>query len=119
MRVYREKWFPACLQDSAAFHQMLACCATNLYQWQPSKFHKLRKIAMIEHAQALTLARARLKGVTHSVSEIHLVVILMFACYAHLSNDLPTYKMHMAAVRNIVSSRTSDVSEGFMRLYQG
>lgn len=73
---------------------------------------------MSEHAQALTIARERLRGVTHSVSEDYLVVILMFACYAHLLNDLKTYTMHMAAVRSIVASRTSDISEEFMRLYQ-
>ncbi|KAF2447318.1 hypothetical protein P171DRAFT_249741 [Karstenula rhodostoma CBS 690.94] len=118
IRVYREKWYPACIQDNAALHQMLACCATHLYRWQPEKHHRLKRVAISEHAQALTIARERLEGVTHSVSEEYLVVILMFACYAHLLNDLKTYNMHMAAIRNIVASRKSDISEEFIRLYQ-
>ncbi|OAG06960.1 uncharacterized protein CC84DRAFT_631563 [Paraphaeosphaeria sporulosa] len=118
IRVYREKWYPVCVQDNAAFHQMLACCATHLYRWQPEKHHRLKRVAISEHAQALTIAREHLRGVTHLVSEDYLVVILMFACYAHMLNDLATFKMHMAAIRNIVSFRTSDISEEFMRLYQ-
>jgi hypothetical protein len=118
IRVYREKWYSACAQDPAAFHQMLACCATSLYQWQPGTHHRLERVAISEHTQALTIARERLKGVTHCVSEDHLVVILMFACYAHLLNDLKTYNMHMNAIRKIVASRTSDISEEFMRLHQ-
>lgn len=96
---------------------MLACCATHLFRWKPDVFPKLQRVAINEHAKALTIARERLKTAS-LVTEEHLTVVLMFACYAHLENDLPTFSMHMRAIRSIVASGKCDIGEDFKRLYQ-
>lgn len=123
---YKRMWYPLCIRDPAAFHQMIACFSMQLLHWQRGSEEKAMRIAVSHHTEALALVRERLsleqnKQQHQPVAQEYLWAILMFVCWAHLNDDVETWKMHMSAIHTIISSQNCKFAQDdsiFYRLFQ-
>jgi hypothetical protein len=104
LRIYRDRWYPVCVNDAAAFHQMLASYSMHLVHWRQAHRDPLEYFANSHHAKALASIRNRLNNLHQANIEGCLSAIAALACYAHLNKDKATWKIHMSAINCIIGS---------------
>ncbi|ETS85408.1 hypothetical protein PFICI_03433 [Pestalotiopsis fici W106-1] len=102
---------------------MIACFSTQLLHWQRGSEEKVLRIAVSHHTEALALVRERLslEQKQKPATQDYLWAILMFVCWAHLHDDVETWKMHMSAIHTIISSSNCKFAQEdstFYRLFQ-
>jgi hypothetical protein len=117
LRIYRDKWYPMCSTDAAAFHQMLASYATHLLLWRQDATDRLNRFILSHHTRALTSVRGRLGNLEDERAVIGmLTAICALACHAHLSRDTSTWNIHMAAINRILHPKINLIERSYQCL---
>ncbi|KAI9376695.1 hypothetical protein BJX61DRAFT_155124 [Aspergillus egyptiacus] len=103
-RIYRDRWYPVCMNSPAAFGQMLASYATHVSKDSPER--KLNHFILKSHTRAVAGVRNSLAS--HRTGDKRtlnrtLSAITALACYSHLGGDMVSWKMHMAAIARLVA----------------
>ncbi|KAL4998226.1 hypothetical protein BDV10DRAFT_185461 [Aspergillus recurvatus] len=102
-RIYRDRWYPLCKTNPAAFDQMLATYATHISHDWPE--HKLQHFILANHARALAGVRNHLASQPARNSQTFygmLSAIAALACYSHLIDDRPSWRLHMMATSRLI-----------------
>ncbi|PVI01727.1 hypothetical protein DM02DRAFT_560941, partial [Periconia macrospinosa] len=104
LRIYRDRWYPVCVNDAAAVHQMLASYSTHLVHWRQAQRDPLQHFANLHHTKALASVRNQLNNLHQEDMEACLPAIAALACYAHLNEEKATWEVHMSAINYIIGS---------------
>ncbi|GIJ84856.1 hypothetical protein Asppvi_003707 [Aspergillus pseudoviridinutans] len=102
-RIYKDRWYPICITNSAAFDQMLATYATHISQYHMQ--HDLKHFILSNHTKALVRVRNDISAMSlgrKRVLEGTLSAITALACYSHLQRDMVFWRSHMAAVARLI-----------------
>ncbi|KAL3466469.1 hypothetical protein BJX64DRAFT_229200 [Aspergillus heterothallicus] len=111
-RIYRDRWLPICLFNSAVFYQMLTTYATHIVLDRPDQ--DLKRFILSSHAKALAGVRASLSSLAVLDKRILngiVCAIAALACYSHLEGDVVSWKLHMAAVYRLVKESGFGLAE--------
>ncbi|CEN61353.1 hypothetical protein ASPCAL08007 [Aspergillus calidoustus] len=111
-RIYRDRWYPICLTNAAAFNQMLATYATHVAQGRVE--YELKPFILSSHTKALS--GVRLSLASSSMFDKHMLngavsAIAALACYSHLEGDALSWKLHITAVARLVEESGLAVKE--------
>ncbi|KAL6236264.1 hypothetical protein BDW75DRAFT_239354 [Aspergillus navahoensis] len=104
-RIYRDRWYPLCMTNTAAFDQMLATYATHVSHDWPE--HKLQHFILANHSRALAGVRNHLRSQPARDSQAFyglLSAIAALACYSHLTDDRPSWGLHMMAASRLIKA---------------
>ncbi|RHZ54722.1 hypothetical protein CDV55_105175 [Aspergillus turcosus] len=102
-RIYKDRWYPICITNSAAFDQMLATYATHISQYHTQ--HDLKHFILSNHTKALVRVRNDISTMSLDSKEIlegTLSAITALACYSHLQRDMVSWRAHMEAVARLI-----------------
>ncbi|GAD98599.1 hypothetical protein TSTA_011400 [Paecilomyces variotii No. 5] len=102
-RIYKDRWYPICITNSAAFDQMLASYATHISQYHMQ--HDLKHFILSNHTKVLARVRNDISAMPLGrklILEGTLSAIAALACYSHLQKDMVSWRSHMAAVARLI-----------------
>jgi hypothetical protein len=102
-RIYKDRWYPICITNSAAFDQMLATYATHISQCHVQL--DLKHFILSNHTKALVRVRKDIGAMSlgsKQVFEGTLSAITALACYSHLQGDMVSWRSHMSAVSRLI-----------------
>ncbi|KAL4746055.1 hypothetical protein BDW72DRAFT_185687 [Aspergillus terricola var. indicus] len=102
-QIYKDRWYPICITNSAAFNQMLATYATHISQYHMQ--HDLKHFILSNHTKALARVRNDISAMPLGQKRILdgiLSAITALACYSHLQKDMVSWRSHMAAVARLI-----------------
>jgi hypothetical protein len=102
-RIYKDRWYPICIKDSAAFDQMLASYATHISQYHVQV--DLKHFILSNHTKALVRVRNDIGAMSlgsKQVFEGTLSAVTALACYSHLQGDMVSWRSHMSAVARLI-----------------
>ncbi|KAF7181221.1 hypothetical protein CNMCM7691_000350 [Aspergillus felis] len=102
-QMYKDRWYPICIANSAAFDQMLATYATHIAQYHMQ--HDLKHFILSNHTKALARVRNDISAMPlgrKRILEGTLSAITALACYSHLQRDMVSWRSHMAAVARLI-----------------
>lgn len=105
LQVYRDKWYPLCIKDTAAFQQMTASYAVHLLQYEQGAKTRLNRLILAHHIKAMESIRLRLNGLHDSASDGLLTTIAALACHEHLNGNMAAWKMHISALNLVINSK--------------
>ncbi|GFF95376.1 hypothetical protein CNMCM8927_008447 [Aspergillus lentulus] len=103
LRIYKDRWYPICITNSAAFDQMLASYATHISQYHVQD--DLKDFILLNHTKALVRVRHDISDMSlgsKQVLEGTLSAITALACYSHLQGDMVSWRSHMSAVSRLI-----------------
>ncbi|KAL4885861.1 hypothetical protein BJY04DRAFT_179359 [Aspergillus karnatakaensis] len=103
-RVYLERWYPLCITNAAAFHQMLATYATHVSL--AGHNHSLNELILTNHTKALAGVRSYLDSqpiIDKYALYGAVSAVTALACYSHLSMDVLSWQLHTAALCQLVN----------------
>ncbi|KAK9563323.1 hypothetical protein V6Z88_000403 [Aspergillus fumigatus] len=99
-RYTKDRWYPICITNSAAYDQMLATYATHISQYYMQ--HNLKHFILSNHTKVLDISiSAMLLGQKQSL-EGTLCAMTALACYSHLQKDMVSWRSHMTAVARLI-----------------
>ncbi|PKX89869.1 uncharacterized protein P174DRAFT_454849, partial [Aspergillus novofumigatus IBT 16806] len=101
-RIYKNRWYPICITNSAAFGQMLATYATHISQCHVQV--DLRQFILSNHTKALVQVRNEIAAMSQGSKQVlegTLSAITALACYSHLQGDMVSWRSHMVAVSRL------------------
>ncbi|KAG2027569.1 hypothetical protein GB937_000007 [Aspergillus fischeri] len=102
-RIYKDRWYPICITNSAAFDQMLATYATHISQYHVQV--DLKHFILSNHTKALMRVRSDIGAMSlgsKQALEGTLSAITALACYSHLQGDMVSWRSHMSAVSRLI-----------------
>jgi hypothetical protein len=102
-QIYKDRWYPICITNPAAFDQMMATYATHITQCHPQ--HELKEFILKNHTKALMRVRNDVGYMLLGNKQIlkgTLTAIAALACYSHLQRDMVSWRSHMAAVARLL-----------------
>ncbi|GFF24524.1 hypothetical protein IFM61606_09163 [Aspergillus udagawae] len=102
-QIYKDRWYPICIANSAAFDQMLATYATHISQYHMQ--HNMKHFILSNHTKALARVRNDISAMPlgrKRILEGTLSAITALACYSHLQRDMVSWRSHMAAVARLI-----------------
>ncbi|KAL4960160.1 uncharacterized protein BDV14DRAFT_204994 [Aspergillus stella-maris] len=113
--IYRDRWYPICRRNPAAFAQMLASYATHVAYDQPES--NLQQFILTSHTKALAGVLNCLRiPLIHDRQALHgtLSAVTALACYSHLMGDRLTWGLHITAISQLIkeSGISPDELEG-------
>ncbi|EEP75429.1 predicted protein [Uncinocarpus reesii 1704] len=111
MRIYRDRWYPLCVTDPIAFHQMLASYALHLDLWRQGPRDRLEPFSLYHHCKALSAVRAQLLELDRPALGDVLLAVSTLACHAHLVGDLVAWRIHTSAIKSILADRSPVLSK--------
>ncbi|KAL2822742.1 hypothetical protein BDW59DRAFT_149418 [Aspergillus cavernicola] len=102
-QLYRDRWYPLRIANSAAIDQMLATYTSHFSQDRPG--HDLKHFILTNHTRALVGVRNSLDSPLVGYKQAFhntLSVIAALACYSHLQRDILSWTLHMTAVAQLI-----------------